>query len=231
MANRKASSKLGAIIRRDGPYCSLCGFYVVGKSRTVDHILEVRNEGKDDMDNLRMAHQCCNQARDSHYTLDVNMTLEYLEALKELTTRLNELALPWRFLNVPDKERRDFEVQVKANPADIGKVSNLVNIISNVMNRNWGSFSNITVVPDETTPTKVLPLVEVAEFYPSDALRKGIEKMNVKNGRPGEFQTAIRHMLWTYLNQNEHDIYRQISRSDMFRDAEGNLIQLAEINS
>ena len=133
-------------------------------------------------------------------------------------------------MNVPDNEKRDFEIEIKANSNDFDKISNLGKIITGEMNHLWGSFIKISVLSDDSVSIRTLPLIESIEFYPTDVLRKGIQMSNEQKGK-SEFVRAVRHMLWTYLNEHENEIYRKISRSDMFRNAEGNLLNLAEINA
>jgi 5-methylcytosine-specific restriction endonuclease McrA len=51
------------LLRRDGENCGICGRYMKPDDRTIDHILELKNGGTNDMGNLRLAHKLCNSNR------------------------------------------------------------------------------------------------------------------------------------------------------------------------
>lgn len=75
--------QIRAVVRRDGSFCWLCGEEVLPdlrvddpRSPSVDHVVERRNGGWNDLDNLRLAHRSCNSSREylfpatSHDPLD-----------------------------------------------------------------------------------------------------------------------------------------------------------------
>ena len=60
------------ILLRSGNICALCGGYIDKSlkfphpmSASVDHIIPVSKGGKSTMDNLQLAHLCCNQSKSS----------------------------------------------------------------------------------------------------------------------------------------------------------------------
>lgn len=55
-----------ALIRRDGCVCSLCEEPIATmKDVTLDHIVPRSRGGSDTIENLQLAHERCNQAKDS----------------------------------------------------------------------------------------------------------------------------------------------------------------------
>jgi hypothetical protein len=59
-----------AVADRDGWACWICEQPIHPEARprglrpSLDHVVEVRHGGTDDVDNLRLAHACCNESRD-----------------------------------------------------------------------------------------------------------------------------------------------------------------------
>ena len=51
------------LVRRDGPYCKLCGIYLPKSKRTIDHIIPRCEGGSDELSNLRLACYPCNHGR------------------------------------------------------------------------------------------------------------------------------------------------------------------------
>lgn len=55
-----ARLKLGALMRRDGAKCRMCG---ATNDLTVDHILRVRHGGTNDINNLQILCRKCNEEK------------------------------------------------------------------------------------------------------------------------------------------------------------------------
>ena len=57
--------RIQALIRRDGKRCWLCGEGFGKKKRrvTIDHAIPKGRGGSNDLCNLRLAHECCNNDR------------------------------------------------------------------------------------------------------------------------------------------------------------------------
>jgi 5-methylcytosine-specific restriction endonuclease McrA len=51
------------LARRQDALCAICGLYMRTCDRTFDHIVPRCKDGPDTIDNLRLAHAACNQAR------------------------------------------------------------------------------------------------------------------------------------------------------------------------
>ncbi len=71
MTSTQRAAAIAALFKRDGLDCWLCRReinpalqYPDKLSMTIDHVIEQRNGGADDLENLRLAHNICNSTRD-----------------------------------------------------------------------------------------------------------------------------------------------------------------------
>jgi hypothetical protein len=215
-ATRHAANKLPDILKRDGPFCSLCGLYVIGKDRSVDHILEFRNGGTKDLNNLRMAHIECNAARDDHHILNYLKTLNHLKAIGDLATLLNKYGYKWHFSRMPDNANLNYEVTLFCNSIEVDFCHKFLNKILGLLSGKYGSFYSINLVIDEKTPCRYATnnILDYNNDFmyltPKDLLRQALEKTKIKY-KKNKIGVVIRYMLWQYLKHNEPEIYKEIA--------------------
>ena len=58
------------LIRRDGTLCGLCQEPMTAKEMSIDHIMPVSRGGSDKPENLRLAHEKCNQERGAGFFVE-----------------------------------------------------------------------------------------------------------------------------------------------------------------
>jgi 5-methylcytosine-specific restriction endonuclease McrA len=61
--SQRRNAKRNAIVERDGPDCWLCGRPIYGEEATLDHVKPAAEGGRGTLDNLKLAHSECNNAR------------------------------------------------------------------------------------------------------------------------------------------------------------------------
>ena len=63
MGSENRRRRMKRLLERDERTCWLCGGRVHRKNATMDHIIPVSLGGAHSLDNLKLAHRHCNQAR------------------------------------------------------------------------------------------------------------------------------------------------------------------------
>lgn|GEM_PF-5848889 len=200
--SRNASNKRSAILRRDGAYCALCGRFVLGKSRSVDHIMPHREGGTKELDNLRMVHRACNQARDEHYRLNEADTLEHLEALCDLARCVDALypGVRWRFSRLPDKASPVYEIEVFSVPAEVQLHARRLGRVKSRLEQRYGSYVAFKVTPHaDATPFESEDSITVA-FSKNDRLTRALQMTALSRPeRAGNLPSGLQAGVPAYL--------------------------------
>jgi transcriptional regulator with XRE-family HTH domain len=78
---------------RDGRICGICGEAILFEQLELDHIVERARGGSDSLANLRATHHACNQARNRHLIVRVNIESILRKRRQDLELTQRELAI------------------------------------------------------------------------------------------------------------------------------------------
>jgi hypothetical protein len=204
------------ILAREGPFCSICGLYMVSKDRTEDHIIERRNGGQRTVNNIRICHAECNKARDDHYKFEFSKTLLHLQAIGDLATCLNRCGFQWNFSDIPNNEQYNYEVTLYCNPIELDFCQNLLGKIFGLLSSKYGTFYDLKLIIDKNAPTRFSKnnIIDhdndFLNLHSKDLLRQAYEMIR-KKYKKSQLNVVLRHALWTHLQSAEPEIYKKIA--------------------